>query len=260
MRVGFPLHFSACTTISDRSTHKTDTHCKPTETLRRNTPTRPVPHTQWSVGLASNHLGAGSSHSEPGLQSVYMNWHHHQSLFHQCLMQILFVWLLFFWRAVLKKWMCEERARRRGCAPVSYCTLMQTGFSVSVHSHNITQRYQCGLHFHFDLERCCGWAPLSHNAVHKGHRARSESLLQNIKNSSQMLKRQLEWEHRTAADTNKQVRQRKRKGRKTHWNWIILFKDHKHKTFWWTHLLSCQEDKYHFDVCVTSAKLEPAPD
>lgn len=34
---------------------------------------------------------AWSSHSDPASQFVYMNWHHRQSLFHQCLTQIVFV-------------------------------------------------------------------------------------------------------------------------------------------------------------------------
>lgn len=117
---------------------------------------------------------ARSSHSHPGLQSVYMNWHHHHSLFHQCLMQIVFVWVLFIWAAFLKK--CVHVWRREsetvGCAHTPYYTLMPAGFWECVRSHwstkytrSVSVSFLNSLH----LLVCCWWALLSHSSMHKGH-------------------------------------------------------------------------------------------
>lgn len=66
--------------------------------------------------------------------AVYMSWHHHQSLFHQHSMQIMFVWITSVWGTVLQ--MCEDELARHRCYTlISHWTLMPAGFwYVCVHS------------------------------------------------------------------------------------------------------------------------------
>lgn len=103
---------------------------------------------------------AWSSHSDPASQFVYMNWHHRQWLFHQCLTQIVFVCTCL--NSLLES---------------VFACVKKREWNASVCVHTETLRLSvCFLNsLHFSA--CCWWAPLSHSAIHRGH---GDSQLQNI--------------------------------------------------------------------------------
>lgn len=84
---------------------------------------------------------AWSSHSHLSLQSVYMNWHHHQSLFHQRFIQIMFVWAAFFWTAFLKKYV---RVWGRESKAICVCSHWNTHSMLS----KFTFRSECAVDGH----------------------------------------------------------------------------------------------------------------